>query len=238
MRYATPMRRGAGPTLEDALGQVPGLPFIPEDVAPTAPGGADAAVADLHHPDAEEIRPGLHAVLPQAAVSGISGLEGDAEVEHGAVKYESVYMTISRQLDFPFSVKKAVKEIKIRKRYDAAGFFTSRRAPASVTESSVGGACRGSGRWSRAGGRPAAGPRRGPAARVDLGIDKGRCQPLLRSDIARITPFMLPVLVGPGWLHDRSGRGANRAVGVDMIAESDVNNIKCKIGFVYETGEE
>jgi len=57
-------------------------------------------------------------------------------------------------------------------------------------------------------------------------------------DWSNITPFMFPVLAGPGWLHDRSGRDANSAVGVDMIAESDVNNIKCKIGFVYETGEE
>ena len=158
---------------------MPGL-FITNDIAPTAPGGADAAVADLHHPDAEEIRPGLHTVLPQAAVSGISGLEGDAEVEHGAVNDASVYMAISRPLDFPFSVKKAVKEIKVRKRYDAAGFFTSRRAPASVTESSVGGACRGSGRWSRAGGRPRSLASKRPPARVDLMIDKGRCLSLNR----------------------------------------------------------
>ena len=80
MRYATPMRRG-GPTLEDAPGQMPGLPFIAEDIAPTSPGGADAAVADLHHPDAEEIRPGLHAIPAEAAAGGIAGLEGDAEVE-------------------------------------------------------------------------------------------------------------------------------------------------------------
>ena len=76
------MRRGAGPTLEDAPGQVPGLPFIANDIAPRPPGGADAAVADLHHPDAEEIGPGLDAVLPEAAAGGIAGFEGDAEVEH------------------------------------------------------------------------------------------------------------------------------------------------------------
>ena len=85
MRYATPMRR-AGPMLEDAPGQMPGLLFIANDIAPRAPGGADAAIADLHHPDTEEIGPGLHAILPQAAAGGISGFEGDAEVEHGAVK--------------------------------------------------------------------------------------------------------------------------------------------------------
>jgi hypothetical protein len=62
---------------------MPGLRFIPEDIAPRVPGGADTAVADLHHPDAEEIGPGLHAVVPRAAAGGISGFEGDAEVEHG-----------------------------------------------------------------------------------------------------------------------------------------------------------
>ena len=31
----------------------------------------------------EEIRPGLHAVLPEAVMGGIWGFEGDAEVEHG-----------------------------------------------------------------------------------------------------------------------------------------------------------
>ena len=50
------------------------------------PGGADAAVGDLHHPDAEEIGPGLDAVLPGAAAGGIAGFEGDAEVEHGRGK--------------------------------------------------------------------------------------------------------------------------------------------------------
>jgi hypothetical protein len=72
--------------LEDAPGQVPGLLFIANDIAPRAPGGADAAVANLHHPDAEEIGPGLHAVLAGAAAGGILGFEGDAEVEHGAGK--------------------------------------------------------------------------------------------------------------------------------------------------------
>ena len=85
MRYATPMRRG-GPALEDALGQVPGLLFIPEDVAPRAPGGADAAVGDFHHPDTEEIGAGLHPVVPGAVAGGISGFEGDAEVKHGRGK--------------------------------------------------------------------------------------------------------------------------------------------------------
>jgi|SRR5271165_4113316 len=107
------------------------MPFIAKDIAPRPPGGADAAIGDFHHPDAEEIGPGLHAVVPRAAAGGIAGFEGDAEVEHGSVKKTSVYLTIPRCPDFgpfllPFSVKKAMKEIKVRKRYDAAGFFTSR----------------------------------------------------------------------------------------------------------------
>lgn len=65
------------------MGQMPGLILITNDIAPRAAGGADAAVPDLHHPDPEEIGPGLHAVLPLAAAGGISGLENDAEVEHG-----------------------------------------------------------------------------------------------------------------------------------------------------------
>jgi hypothetical protein len=98
---------------------VPGLPFIAEDIAPTAPGGADAAIGDFHHPDAEEIRPGLHAVLPGAAAGGIAGFEGDAEVEHGLVKKTFVYLTIPRHPNFgPFFLafrgKKALKEIKVR----------------------------------------------------------------------------------------------------------------------------
>jgi hypothetical protein len=72
--------------VEDAPGQVPGLPFIAKGMAPRAPGGADAAVVNLHHPGAEEIRPGLDAVVPQAAAGGIAGFEGDAEVEHGRGK--------------------------------------------------------------------------------------------------------------------------------------------------------
>src|SRR5271166_3311626 len=69
--------------VEDAPGQVPGLPFITNDKAPRPPGGADAAVADLHHPATQEIGTGLHAVVLGAAAGGISGFEGDAEVEHG-----------------------------------------------------------------------------------------------------------------------------------------------------------
>ena len=37
--------------VEDAPGQVPGLPFIANDIAPRPPGGADAAIANLHHPN-------------------------------------------------------------------------------------------------------------------------------------------------------------------------------------------
>ena len=82
MRYATPMRR-AGPMLEDAPGQMPGILFIANDIAPRSPGGADAAIGDCHHPATEEIGTGLHAVVLGAAAGGISGFEGDAEVEHG-----------------------------------------------------------------------------------------------------------------------------------------------------------
>jgi hypothetical protein len=64
---------------------VPGLLFLVNDIAPRAAGGADAAIGDLQHPDAEEIGPGLHAVLPGAAAGGIPGFEDDATVEHGAV---------------------------------------------------------------------------------------------------------------------------------------------------------
>ena len=80
---------------------MPGLPFIAENVALRAVGGADAAIGDFHHPDAEEIDPGLDAVVPRAAAGGIAGFEGDAEVEHGSVKKTCVYLTISRPLDFP-----------------------------------------------------------------------------------------------------------------------------------------
>jgi len=87
MRYATPdASRCGGPALEDALGQVPGLLFIANNIAPRAPGGADAAVGDFHHPNTEEIGAGLHAVLPGAAAGGIPGFEADAEVEHGRGK--------------------------------------------------------------------------------------------------------------------------------------------------------
>ena len=86
--------------LEDAPGQMPGLLFIANDIAPRPPGGADAAIANLHYPDAEQIRAGLDAVLPQAAAGGISGFEGDAEVEHWSVKKTFVYLTSSRHLDF------------------------------------------------------------------------------------------------------------------------------------------
>ena len=65
---------------------MPGLPFVANDEAPRPPGGADAAIADLHDPDAEQIRPRLDAVLPPAAAGGISGFEDDAEVEHGRGK--------------------------------------------------------------------------------------------------------------------------------------------------------
>ena len=83
MRYDPEAARRAGPPLEDALGQVPGLPFVANDKAPRPPGGADAAIANLHYPDAEQIRAGLDAVLPQAAAGGIPGFEDDAEVEYG-----------------------------------------------------------------------------------------------------------------------------------------------------------
>ena len=48
------------------------------------------------------------------------------------VKKTLVYLTIPSYPYFgpfllPFSVKKAMKEIKVKKRYDAAGFFTARR---------------------------------------------------------------------------------------------------------------
>ena len=69
--------------LENALGQVAGLRFIAHDVAPRAASGADAAVADDHHPGAEEIGTSLHAVMSQAAAGGISCLQDDAKVEHG-----------------------------------------------------------------------------------------------------------------------------------------------------------
>jgi len=85
-----PSRR-ASPPLEDALGQVPRFPFIAEDIAPRPPGGADAVIGDFHHPDAEEIGPGLHAVVPRAVAGGIAGFEDDAEVEHGLGK-ETVYL--------------------------------------------------------------------------------------------------------------------------------------------------
>ena len=50
--------------------------------------------------------------------------------------------------------------------------------------------------WSRAGGRlPLLGPKAAPLPRVDLGIDTGRCQPLLRSDIGRITPFLFDLSI-------------------------------------------
>ena len=65
---------------------MPGLPFITNNVAPTALGGADAVIGDFHHPDAEEIGPGLHAVVPRAVAGGIAGFEDDAEVEHGLGK--------------------------------------------------------------------------------------------------------------------------------------------------------
>ena len=79
---------------------MPGLPFITNDKAPRPSGGADAAIADLHHPATEEIGPGLDAVLTGAAAGGISGFEGDAEVEHWSVKKTFVYLTSSRHLDF------------------------------------------------------------------------------------------------------------------------------------------
>ncbi len=46
---------------------------------PRAPEDADAAIADLDDSDAEEIGPGLHPILVEAADGGISGLEDDAE---------------------------------------------------------------------------------------------------------------------------------------------------------------
>ena len=72
VRDPDPARR-TGPTLEDAPGQVPGLLFIANDIAPRPPGGADAAIGDLHHPASEEIGPNLHVVLPGAATGGIFG---------------------------------------------------------------------------------------------------------------------------------------------------------------------
>ena len=90
VRDPDPARR-TGPTLEDAPGQVPRFPFIAEDIAPRPPGGADAVIGDFHHPDAEEIGPGLHAVVPRAVAGGIAGFEDDAEVEHGLGK-ETVYL--------------------------------------------------------------------------------------------------------------------------------------------------
>ena len=93
-------RCGDGPTLEDALGQMPGLPFITNDKAPRPSGHADAAIADLHHPATEEIGPGLDAGPTGTAVVYFSGFEGDAEVEHWSVKKTFVYLTSSRHLDF------------------------------------------------------------------------------------------------------------------------------------------
>ena len=55
-------------TKPNPLGQMPGFPFIANYKAPRLPGGADAAVPNLDHPDAEEIRPGLHPALPESAV--------------------------------------------------------------------------------------------------------------------------------------------------------------------------
>ena len=108
-----------------------GLPFVANDKAPRPPGGADAAIANLHYPDAEQIRAGLDAVLPQAAAGGIPGFEDDAEVEYGWGKENVRLFDYSKPpLFWVFSLaflgKKALKEIKVRKRYDAAGFFTSR----------------------------------------------------------------------------------------------------------------
>ena len=74
--------------------------------------------------------------------SGMRGGQGAGRVDVGRLVWLDVirtmgkdsfdYLTIPRCPDFgpfllPFSVKKAMKEIKVRKRYDAAGFFTSRR---------------------------------------------------------------------------------------------------------------
>ena len=61
------------------------------------------------------------------------------------VKETSVYLIIPRHPNFgPFFLafrgKKALKEIKVRKRYDAAGFFTSRGRPKRfVTKFHLGG---------------------------------------------------------------------------------------------------
>ena len=63
----------------------------------------------------------------------------------GGVKKTFVYLTISRHPNFgplflAFRGKKALKEIKVRKRYDAAGFFTSRGRPKRfVTKCHLGG---------------------------------------------------------------------------------------------------
>jgi hypothetical protein len=73
-------------TKPNPLGQMPGFPFIANYKAPRAPGSADAAVANLHHPDAEAIGPGLHVVLPPVVAGGVAGFEDGAEVEHGAAK--------------------------------------------------------------------------------------------------------------------------------------------------------
>ena len=99
MRYATPMRR-AGPMLEDAPGQMPGLLFVAKDVAPRSPGGADAAIGDCHHPASEEIGPSLHAAPPRAAAGGISSFEDDAEVEHGWGKENVRLFDYSKLLRF------------------------------------------------------------------------------------------------------------------------------------------
>ena len=74
---------------------MPGLPFIANDIAPRPPGGADAAVPDFHHPDAEQIRPSLHAVVPGAVAGGISGFEDDAEVEHRVGKENVPFLSFS-----------------------------------------------------------------------------------------------------------------------------------------------
>jgi len=59
------------------------------------------SLGDFHHPDAEEIGPGLHAVLAEPVAGGIPGSEDDAEVEHGWGKENVRLYDDLMAIDFP-----------------------------------------------------------------------------------------------------------------------------------------